>query len=76
MKKQKIKTLQLSKRLVSNLGNLHEIKGGGITDYNCDTSEIGCYSYNPGCLAPSGVSLCLVCMEEFTDGCDTTVTLC
>lgn len=76
MKKQKIKTLNLSKKIVSNLGNLNEVKGGGRTDYNCQNTVIGCATHHPTCLEPSGVSLCLICMEEFTEGCDTTVTLC
>jgi hypothetical protein len=55
MKKQKIKNLSLSKKTVSTLTSTHAIKGGEST--------------NPGCLEPSGVSACLLCMEEPTEGC-------
>ncbi len=71
-----MKALNLSKKTVSNLVNLNKVKGGARTDYNCQYTEIGCVTHHPGCLEPTGVSLCLICMEEFTEGCDTTVTLC
>ncbi|WP_160128946.1 hypothetical protein [Kordia antarctica] len=58
MKKQKIKSLLLSKKTVSKLTNLPAIKGGGPT-------------HNPTCLEPTGISFCIRCMEDFTEGCVT-----
>ncbi|MEM6720398.1 MAG: hypothetical protein AAF611_13820 [Bacteroidota bacterium] len=76
MKKQKIKSLNLSKKLVSNLANLNQVRGGAPTDFNCGDTLLDCPTNHPNCLQPSDVSACLLCMEEFTEGCDTTVTLC
>ncbi|MGH1385764.1 hypothetical protein [Kordia sp.] len=78
MKKQKIRTLNLSKNLISNLGNLDVVRGGlddGNT-FNCGNSLQECFTHHPNCLQPSDISACLLCMEEFTEGCDTTVTFC
>jgi len=72
MKKQKIKSLSLSKRTVSTL---NPVKGGGHTDgcfytdnTRCQTQQ-ECESRDPGCLTPTGISACLACFEIFTEGC-------
>lgn len=68
--------MSLSKKMVSNLGNLNEVKGGGRTEYNCQDTVIGCVTHHPTCLVPSGISACILCMEEFTEGCTTQFTFC
>lgn len=60
MKKQKLKGLNLSKRIVSKLSDASAVKGG---------RSIGCETNHPNCMEPSGVSACLPCMEDFTEGC-------
>jgi len=69
MKKRKFKSLVLSKKTVSTL--THTIKGGGPTDYNCGGTAAGCVTHNPTCLEPTGISFCIRCMEDFTEGCAT-----
>jgi hypothetical protein len=69
MKKQKLKSLVLSKKTVSTLTRTNTIKGGGITDFNCQYTLIGCVTHHPTCLEPTGISFCIRCMEEFTEGC-------
>ena len=71
MKKQKLKSLALSKKTVSTLTHVHAVKGGGPTDFNCGGTAIGCVTHHPTCLEPTDISACIRCMEEFTEGCNT-----
>ncbi|WP_430409539.1 hypothetical protein [Kordia sp.] len=73
MKKQKLKSLSLSKKTVSTLTHAHSIKGGDPTAFNCVMSDIGCVTHHPTCMVETGISFCIRCMEEFTEGCVTHV---
>jgi len=76
MKKQKLKSLALSKRTVSTLSPLGTIKGGFNTNTclysdnftRCESAE-QCESRDPSCLTPTGISACIRCLEIFTEGC-------
>ncbi|NER12995.1 hypothetical protein GWK08_06060 [Leptobacterium flavescens] len=59
MKKNKLKGLSLNKKTISSFSQ-ERVKGG---------SELPENSHDPACLEPTGVSACLPCVENPTEGC-------
>ena len=57
MRKRNFNKLSLNKKTISGL-DTNGVKGG-----------TGNHSHDPACLQPSGVSACLPCIENPTEGC-------
>jgi len=70
MKKKEFKGLSLAKKTVSSLGKTNEVKGGNGSFFHCGPS-LDCTTNHPTCLEPTGISACIRCFEEFTEGCGT-----